>query len=550
MIGKLQLSLSCKLIVGCVLTLLITMSITFYLISLRQERLIVQQAENEARTIFRQIIVTRKWVADHGGIFVRQTSQQPWIRPSPFMVNADITDQLGRRYLLQTPAMVTKALADYAKEEETYWFRITSLNPVNPANRPDETERAALEAFSREEIDELMVMETISSDVYLRYISPLYIDRVCLDCHGNYRLNEVRGAISVAVPLSETFAEAARNRRLLFASMGLVVMVLSGSLLLMIRHLVLTPMQTLATAMTRYSRSGHADDAVVLQTGDELEALSHSFASMAGKLSDYHHNLEDKIQIATRDLEQSNRQLLEANRLLAATNLRKSDFIARASHELRTPLTSVKGGMEYLTAKLASLDRDTGQACNRDELLDFLKLIRNNTDRLIRMVNTMLDIEHIEMGTVSSLNIRDFDLALIIWESREELALTAAGKDIELTIQGPQTMMVRADEDRIRQVLTNLLANAVKFSPTNSAVQLCFRQDQEVTLVEVLDRGAGIEPGQEEKIFEKFYRLGDKEGSGLGLAICRSIIEAHGGHIGAENRPGGGARFYFQLPSR
>ncbi|MDF1613593.1 sensor histidine kinase [Desulfurivibrio dismutans] len=544
------MSLSYKLIIGCVLTLLVTMSVTFYLISLRQDRLIVQQAENEARTIFRQIIITRKWVADHGGIFVREPPDQPWVKPSPFMLDAAITDQQERRYLRQTPAMVTKALADYAKEQETYWFHITSLNPVNPANRPDDLERQALEAFAREEMEEFMTMETINRDVYLRYISPLYTETVCLDCHGNYRINDVRGAISVTLPLSETFAEAARNRRLLFAAMGLVVMVLSGSLLLMIRHLVLTPMQTLAMAITRYSRSGHREDAVILQTGDEFEELSRSFARMAGKLSDYHHNLEDKIQIATRDLEQSNRQLLAANRLLAATNVKKSDFIARASHELRTPLTSVKGGMEYLTARLTSLDPDTGRACSRDELLDFLELIRNNTDRLIRMVNIMLDIERIEMGTMSSLNTQDFDLALLVWESREELALTAAAKNIAITTRGPQALTVRADEDRIRQVLTNLLANAVKFAPQNSEVQLRFSQEEEIAVVEVEDQGAGIEPGQEEKIFEKFYRLGDKEGSGLGLAICRSIIEAHGGRIGAENRPEGGARFYFHLPTR
>ncbi len=544
-----KFSLSWKLIIGCVLTLLVTMSVTFYLISLRQERLIVRQAENEARTIFRQIIITRKWVADHGGVYVEKQAV-PWARPNSLAPNSEIIDRQDRRYLLQTPAMVTKALADYAKEEETYWFHITSLNPVNPANRPDDLEREALQAFAEDGgLTEFLAMETISRDTYLRYISPLYAEPVCLGCHQNYQVNDVRGAISVTLPLSETLAEAAWNRRLLFAAMAMVVLILSGALMLMIRRLVLTPMQTLATAMQRYSHSGHQDDAVVLKTGDELEELSRSFAHMAGRLSEYHSDLENKIQVATGDLEQSNRQLVEANRLLAAANIQKSDFIARASHELRTPLTSVKGGMEYLTTRLSSLDPATGRACSREELLDFLELIRNNTDRLIRMVNTMLDIERIEMGTESSLNLQEFDLAHLVWECREELALTAAANNVEISVHGPQTLIIRADEDLVRQVLINLLANAAKFAPPESAIRLHFFQEEDAAVVTVQDRGPGIDPDQRDKIFEKFYRLGDKEGSGLGLAISRSIIEAHGGWIRVDNNPDGtGACFYFRLP--
>jgi nitrate/nitrite-specific signal transduction histidine kinase len=156
------------------------------------------------------------------------------------------------------------------------------------------------------------------------------------------------------LPLSTTFAEAAHNQRLLFGAMSLVVLVLGATLMLLIRFLVLSPMRTLATAMQRFSTSGHRDDAVILQTGDELEELSRAFSRMAGRLSDYHYDLEEKIQAATSDLEQSNYQLAETNRLLAAANERKSDFIARASHELRTPLTSIKGGLEYLSVRLAS----------------------------------------------------------------------------------------------------------------------------------------------------------------------------------------------------
>jgi len=545
-----KLSLTWKLILGCSLTLLATMSIIFYIINLRQEQLILRQAENEARTIFRQIIITRKWVADHGGIFVERKPLS-WAKPTPFIPDAEIIDQQGRRFTRETPAMVTKALADYAKEEESYWFHITSLNPVNPANSPDEMEYQALVAFEKEGLTELISLETINSNLYMRYISPLYTEAVCIPCHQNYQENQVRGAISVTLPMSATFAEAAWNRRILFGAMTMVVLVLSGAMMLMIRFLVLTPMQTLAKSMQRFSNSGQRGDAVILQTGDEFEELSRSFARMAGRLSDYHYDLEVKIQAATKDLERSNRQLVQANRLLAATNERKSDFIARASHELRTPLTSIKGGMEYLNARLSAIEPGPESDCKREELLDFLRLIRKNTDRLIRMVNTMLDIERIEMGTVSSLNWRNCNLPQVIQDSRQEMNLTATAKKVAIRTTGPSALMVRADEDRIRQVMTNLLANAIKFSPPDSAITIRFAQQPDRTMVEVEDRGPGIAAGEEEKIFEKFYKLGNKEGSGLGLAICRSIIETHGGRINAKNNADGpGACFYFHLPNQ
>ena len=544
-----KLSLSWKLIIACSLTLAVTLAATFYLINLRQEQLIIRQAENEARTIFRQIIITRKWVADHGGIFVERRPDYSGRLP-PFVADAVITDESGRRFSRETPAMVTKALADYAKEEESYWFHITSLNPVNPANQPDEIEHQALLAFERGERNEFMATETINRDTYLRLISPLYTETVCIKCHYDYQVDDVRGAISVTIPLSATFAEAARNRRIMFGAMALVVSILAATLLLLIRHLVLIPMRTLATSMQRYASSGHRDDAVILATGDEFEELSRSFARMAGRLSEYHFELEDKIKAATRDLAASNRQLIEANRLLAAANERKSDFVARASHELRTPLTSIKGGMEYLNARLQAEGR-IGSGQEGDDLPEFIELIRKNTDRLIRMVNSMLDIEQIEMGTVASLNWIKCDLALLIRESIAEMAHTAAAKEVLFMGDGPRHLPIWADEDRIRQVLTNLLANAVKFAPDDSEITVNFAAVGNQASVEICDKGPGIRAEEREKIFEKFYKLGDKGGSGLGLSICRSIIEAHGGEIGVKDSAAGhGACFYFTVPLR
>jgi signal transduction histidine kinase len=217
---------------------------------------------------------------------------------------------------------------------------------------------------------------------------------------------------------------------------------------------------------------------------------------------------------------------------------------------LRTPLTSIKGSMEYVTARLTRVSPETADSTGRDELLEFFELIRKNTDRLIRMVNTMLDIERIEMGSAGALHFSDIDLAEVISESVAGFLYAAARKDVHIVASVPETLPIRADEDRIRQVLTNLLANGIKFAPDHSTIDVRAVREREFVLVEVSDQGPGIPAAERERVIEKFYKLGNKEGSGLGLAICRSIVEAHGGTIGIADRKDVGARVYFRLPDK
>lgn len=541
-----KFSLSFKFVVGCSLILLSALSATFYVINERQERLILRQAEREARAIFQQIVIMRKWVADHGGIFVEKL---PWIRPTPYVAEPEIVDEQGRSFVRETPAMVTKDLAAYARQEGLYWFHITSLHLTNPENAPDDFERRALLAFENEGLGEYITMETIEDNPYLRYISPLYVEDACLKCHVDqgYVVGDVRGAISVTLPLGETFAEAAMNKRGMFIAMLLVVAVLSSAMIYMMRRLVLQPMKTLSTSMNRFSE-GSYDSSMVLRTGDEFEDLSRVFSEMAMHLTQYHEGLQGKIRIATSDLADTNRKLLTANELLSASNERKSDFIARAAHELRTPLTSIKGSMEYVTARLSLLSPAAADDCRRDELLEFFELIRKNTDRLIRMVNTMIDIERIEMEDDSGLQFTEFDLAPVLSESVAGVAFAAAHGRVRVTACVPEKLPVRADEDRIRQVLANLLGNALKFAPADSQITVRGAVERGFAVVRVEDQGPGIPPEEREKVFDKFYKLGAREGSGLGLAICRTIIEAHHGTIAVSESEDGGACVRFTLP--
>jgi signal transduction histidine kinase len=305
-------------------------------------------------------------------------------------------------------------------------------------------------------------------------------------------------------------------------------------LFVMMKELVIRPVNELKTSIKNYSKGTNSQTAAV-STGDELEDLSDSFIEMSKTLSEYHTDLEGRVQMATKNLEQANTQLIELNE-------RKSDFIAKISHELRTPMTSIKGAMDYISAKILKEGRDT------EELNEFLDVIRNNADRLIRMVNDTLDLERIESG-MFDLHYSEVDLLSLVKEVIISFQSISGEKNITFKIMSTVKVMVTVDEDRIRQVLINIVSNALKYSPPDSEIQVTITESEESVIASIKDSGPGIPPEVREKIFDKFYTIGKRQGTGLGLAICKGIIEAHKGEINVVSEPGAGNNvFSFSLP--
>ena len=531
-----KMSLSYKLVIGCSLILLISLSITFYVINERQQQLIIRQAENEARAVFQQIVIMRRWISDHGGVFVEQL---PWAQEGP-PIQAQSARSEARRYSHKTPAMVTKELVSYARDKGLYWFHITSLKLTNPENAPDDFERAALLRFEEEPLQEIIAMEKLDKTSYLRYISPLYVEETCLACHEGYQIGGVRGAISVTLPLGKIFAEAKTNRNLMFGSMLLLVIILGSTLLYFLRRMVLVPVDELTTSIRHFSEKGPPPGAIV-RSGDEFEELSRSFEEMAASLSEYQSELEDKVRDATLELQQLNQQIRDASE-------RKSEFLARAAHELRTPLTSIRGAVEYITARMKQ-PSPAAKPSDSGDLIEFFEIVQKNTDRLIRMVQTMLDIEYIEAGAEQTLNLSSINLTKVIQESVQSFKYDAERYCLDLCSLPTDLPQVHADEDRLRQVLTNLLGNAVKFAHEHTAITVFAEHQGDLVQVKICNVGPTIPADKRENVFGRFYRSGEKAGTGLGLAICRAIVEAHGGtiHISDPDQ-GSGVCVYFTLP--
>jgi signal transduction histidine kinase len=222
----------------------------------------------------------------------------------------------------------------------------------------------------------------------------------------------------------------------------------------------------------------------------------------------------------------------------------KSEFVATVSHELRTPLTSIRGALGLMENGLAG--------ALPPQANEFIHIARTNTDRLIRLINDILDLEKIEAGRMELL-LAPLSPGAIAAEALRAVDNLAHEAAVTLTSEAGNVGLVLGDSDRLVQVLVNLVSNAVKFSPRGEAVLLRIAAGKPGRIrFEVIDRGPGIPVAQQGKLFKRFQQLDGSDsratsGTGLGLAICRSIVLQHGGEIGAISTPGQGSTFWLEL---
>ncbi|MDD5108557.1 MAG: ATP-binding protein [Candidatus Omnitrophica bacterium] len=223
-------------------------------------------------------------------------------------------------------------------------------------------------------------------------------------------------------------------------------------------------------------------------------------------------------------------------------NMRR-DFVANVSHELKTPLTSIKGFVETLLE---------GAINDKENSVNFLKIINDHADRLSTLINDLLDLSHIESKQMQ-LRRDKFDLLGLINEIILGFNSQAKKKEIEINYKLPQSLEIIADKSKIEQVFTNLIDNAIKYNKEKGFVKIYSEEPVNKIKIVIEDSGPGIPAKDILRIFERFYRV-DKArsrqlgGTGLGLSIVKHIIELHGGNVGVESTEGIGSKFWFILP--
>ncbi|MFN8521912.1 MAG: HAMP domain-containing sensor histidine kinase [Chloroflexota bacterium] len=344
-------------------------------------------------------------------------------------------------------------------------------------------------------------------------------------------LGGLRARISLAhvVVIGVAFANIAMTAGLMFISshdLGLLSLLLffsgvvSVALASVIARQVASAASSLATA-ARAVASGRLDVRISTITNDEVGEVAHAFNAMAERLAE-----ADQRRI---EMEDSRRQLLAA-----------------VSHDLRTPLASLRAMVEAINDRVVT-DQET--------IDRYLHSMGGEVSRLSSLIDDLFELSRLDSGQLA-LRREACSLADLLSDTVESMRLQAQRKDQRLTSHVDLDLpVVSVDVSRVQRAVSNLLQNAIRYTPPNGEIWLAAQRDRGEVRVDVVDSGDGITPSDLPRIFDRFYR-GDKArvrgseeaGAGLGLSIARGLIEAHGGRLWAENVPESGARFSFTLP--
>ncbi|MBA4379977.1 MAG: histidine kinase, partial [Anaerolinea sp.] len=365
---------------------------------------------------------------------------------------------------------------------------------IRPENAPDTWETEALEAFERGETEDSSLQE-MEGEEYMRLMRPLITESGCLKCHAaqGYKEGDIRGGISVAIPMSPLQAVA-----------GMQVLTLAGGHIL----LWLMGLGGIVLGAQRLRRSEW-----------ERERAAEELRKYAGQL------------------EQANIRLQEMDRL-------KSVFLASMSHELRTPLNSIIGFTGII------LQGMTGEIT--EEQRKQLTMVKNSGSHLLSLINDLLDISKIEAGKVE-LSLKEFSLDDVVREVVEAFSPAVSEKGLELTTQVPEGSMLFSEKRRIKQILMNLVSNAIKFTDQGSVQIVARILEGENLETRVIDTGIGIKREDMSKLFEPFQQIDvpltkSRQGTGLGLYLTKKLVTLLGGNISAKSEYGRGSEFTFTIP--
>ena len=343
-------------------------------------------------------------------------------------------------------------------------------------------------------------------------------------------------SVFVEQPLEDAFAPlyASVLRTALLLLAGLLGSIAVG--LFLARRMV-TPIRALQAGAARLG-AGDLDASIDVRTHDELESLADAFNHMAHQLRELYGTLEQRVEARTRDLAIAKEQVEGANR-------HKSEFLANMSHELRTPLNAIIGFSDALAEQFFG-PLNARQA-------RYVQHISSSGRHLLALINDVLDLSKVEAGHVNlePSPFRVIDLlndGLAMVRERATMHSITLRLDVE-----PDVDIIVADERKVKQVVFNLVANAVKFTPDGGCVSISASNDGEGLHVSVTDTGPGISADDLERIFEAFQQghqtaARAQEGTGLGLTLSRQFVELHGGRLWVESVVGQGSTFTFALP--
>ncbi|MDV2999009.1 MAG: Sensor histidine kinase RcsC [Chroococcopsis gigantea SAG 12.99] len=458
-------------------------------------------------------------------------------------------------------------------EYQSFFYKEATINPTNPKDQADTFETDLIGQFrQRPDKDEISGYRSKRGKNFFFIARPLAVQQAsCLECHGavssapksmlaiygdkrgfNWHMNEVVAAQTIYVPVDEVVS---RGRRYLASYMGIFVGIFSLMVVLinsLLKRSVIEPIRRLTEIARRVSTDGTAETELpafespaikrIAVRNDEPGQLTRAFHYMAQEVATREKTLATAVQQRTAQLAESMKEAESAKAKAEAANKTKTQFLSHMNHELRTPLNVILGFTQLL-ARESGFDR---------QHRDYLDTISRSGEHLLTLINDVLEMSKIEAGRIT-LNESDFALLEMLNSLQRMLSLKAQGKGIELVVQLGADLpdYIHGDESKLRQVLLNLLTNAIKFTD-EGCVTLGVRNDGLTLLFEVEDTGSGIAESEIDNLFEAFVQTEtgrkSQEGTGLGLPISKTFVNLMGGDITVESSLGIGTVFRFTIP--
>jgi len=550
-------------------------------------------AKNEARLHFEWMVTFRSWVASHGEVYVPISENTP---PNEYLdvPERDITTPSGKELTLINPAYMTRQVYEMHSRKMGIKGHITSLEPIRPANKPDEWERSALQSFDNGDT-ERMELSLIGGEQYLRLMRPLFVEQACLKCHAaqGYKLGDIRGGISVSVPMTRYMEYAWHEtlghsiNQVLVWVMGIVVVML-GAVRISRQfaanekseervNLLITAMEQAGDIIVITDVEGsikHVNPMFEKVTGyssEEVVGKNPRILKSGRQPDEYYKDLWETItgggvwkgrfinkckdgRIVEEDATiapvfNSKKQITEFVAIKrdvsreALLDRAKEFFTHAASHELRTPLTKLTLA-QLLLSKVAENIPPSDQL---NKSMEVIGEVSSDIERIVSSTTMLIDFTsrlEMPMHPVKIHSIISLQLEYARIGSASE------GRQVDITLDLgslPEDISIPGNQAMIEKALDEILSNAVKYTPDRRSVSVTGRVDANFVIIDIKDTGIGVSIANPDRLFDPFFSMENvlehstgkykfrSGGMGLGLTISRLIMDYHRGYISLQN---------------